>query len=78
VLTALSTQPIHYPNMNWKKLLVHAIAAFVGLIVADMLVIKTGPNDFGFIEAKPGIGLDDFAVAVTVALVIWLADKFVG
>jgi hypothetical protein len=61
--------------MPWQSLLRYAIGAIVGLFISDFL-IKSGPNDTtGFIEAKPGFGLDDIVVALSIALAIWLVSK---
>lgn len=62
--------------MNVKSLLVLTGAAVAGNFVAERFLLKDGPDDTsGFIEVKPGFGMDDIARAATIALLAMLAHK---
>lgn len=64
--------------MNIKTLLILTGAAAAGNFVAERFILKDGPDDpSGFIEVKPGFGLDDVARAATIALIATLAHKMV-
>jgi len=64
--------------MNIKTLLILTGAAAAGNFVAERFILKDGPDDTsGFIEVKPGFGLDDVARAATIALIAMLAHKMV-
>ena len=63
--------------MNVKTLLILTGAAAAGNFVAERFLLKDGPDDpSGFIEVKPGFGMDDVARAATIALIAMLAHKF--
>lgn len=62
--------------MNIKTLLILTGAAAAGNFVAERFILKDGPDDpSGFIEVKPGFGLDDVARAATIAVLAMLAHK---
>lgn len=62
----------------FKGLLIVAGGAFLGNMLAEKWVLKSGPGDpDGFVEVADGIGADDLARAVTIALSVWLIQKFV-
>lgn len=53
-----------------------SLGAAIGGFVADQFVVKYGPEDpTGFIEVGPGLGLDDVARAVTVALAVYIVGR---
>jgi hypothetical protein len=62
--------------MNIKTLLILTGAAAAGNFVAERFILKDGPDDpSGFLEVKPGFGLDDVARAATIAVIAMLAHK---
>ena len=64
--------------MNIKTLLILTGAAAAGNFVAERFILKDGPDDpTGFLEVKPGFGLDDVARAATIAVIAMLAHKMV-
>ena len=64
--------------MNIKTLLILTGAAAAGNFVAERFILKDGPDDpTGFLEVKPGFGLDDVARAATIAVIAMLAHKLV-
>mgnify|MGYP001171498069 CR=1 FL=1 len=61
-----------------KPWLVLAGGVFLGKWIAGF-VVKEGPDDpTGFIEAKPGIGLDDFAEIGSIVVGIAFVTMIVG
>ena len=64
-------------QMNVKTLLILTGAAAAGNFVAERFLLKDGPDDpSGFVEVKPGFGMDDVARAATIAVIAMLAYKF--
>lgn len=64
---------------NVKGFVVLIGAAIVGNMVAEKFLLKAGPDDpDGFIEVKPGLGLDDVARGAAIAGVYMVAKRFLG
>lgn len=61
-----------------KHLLVYGGAAVAGNMIAERFILKDGPDDpSGFVEVKPGFGMDDIARALTIAALAIVAQRFV-
>lgn len=59
-----------------KNLAILTAAAVAGNYVAERFLLKDGPDDpSGFVEVKPGFGLDDITRAATIAVFAMLAGK---
>ena len=61
-----------------KKLALIFGTVLVAEYVKDRFVIKYGPNDSGFIEASDGFGLDEFAGAGVVAVIVYVGTQLLG
>ena len=58
-----------------KGLLVVFGAVVIGNMVAEKFLLKSGPDDSGWVEASEGLGLDDAVRAGCCALAYWGVKK---
>ena len=61
-----------------KKLLITGGALLAAKIVWDKWIVRTEGSDGGFIDVKPGIGLDDAAFVGVMLAGLFAARKFGG
>lgn len=75
-MTVLSSRtPTPHPMV--KQLLIFGGAAVAGNYVAERFLLKDGPDDpSGFVEVKPGFGMDDITRALAIAAFAILAQRF--
>jgi hypothetical protein len=60
-----------------KQVAILTGAAILGNWLAERFILKDGPDDTsGFVEVKPGLGMDDVARGLTIAAVVMLANKY--
>ena len=63
----------------FKTLAKGPAAAVIGNMVAEKFILKSGPDDpSGFIEVADGLGMDDLARGLTIAVAFLLINQFVG
>lgn len=61
-----------------KQMLILLAAAIAGPILADQMLVRYGPSDKkGFIDFKPGFGLDDVMVGAATVATYTLVRKVV-
>lgn len=60
-----------------KQVAILTGAAIAGNWLAERFILKDGPDDTsGFVEVKPGLGMDDLARGLTIAAIVLLANKY--